>query len=119
VNFCFLMAAGDPAGQPRARCRLETAHGRLLATLFGTEHALAGGTQRVLWRAHLPGPVQDIVTTTLGGRTLIDPDCLLSVHRVSADWRDHGVQPWAPGRVHTNEVIPFHAIGSQAYRHAH
>jgi hypothetical protein len=34
-------------------------------------HALAGGTRRVLWRAHLPGPVQDIVTTTLGRHTVI------------------------------------------------
>jgi hypothetical protein len=33
--------------------------------------ALANGTQQVLWRAHLPGPVQHITTTTLGGRQVI------------------------------------------------
>jgi hypothetical protein len=33
--------------------------------------ALAAGTQQVLWRAQLPGPVQDIVTATLGGRTVL------------------------------------------------
>jgi hypothetical protein len=33
--------------------------------------ALAAGTQKVLWRAHLPGPVQDLQTTTLGGRQVI------------------------------------------------
>jgi hypothetical protein len=33
--------------------------------------ALAAGTEQVLWRAQLPGPVQDIVTTTLGGRQVL------------------------------------------------
>jgi hypothetical protein len=33
--------------------------------------ALAAGTQRVLWRAELPGPVQDIETTTIGGRQVL------------------------------------------------
>lgn len=33
--------------------------------------ALAAGRQRVLWRAHLPGPVQDIVKTSLNGRAVL------------------------------------------------
>jgi hypothetical protein len=33
--------------------------------------ALAAGTQRELWRAHLPGPVQHIVTATLAGRPVV------------------------------------------------
>ena len=33
--------------------------------------SLAAGTEQVLWRAHLPGPVQDIVTATLGGRQVL------------------------------------------------
>jgi hypothetical protein len=32
---------------------------------------LAAGTGQVLWRTHLPGPVQDIVTATLGGRRVL------------------------------------------------
>jgi hypothetical protein len=33
--------------------------------------ALAAGTEQLLWRAHLPGPVQDIVTATVGGRQVL------------------------------------------------
>jgi hypothetical protein len=33
--------------------------------------AVAAGTENVLWRAQLPGPVQHIVTTTLGGRQVL------------------------------------------------
>ncbi|HEX6453314.1 MAG TPA: PQQ-binding-like beta-propeller repeat protein [Trebonia sp.] len=33
--------------------------------------ALAAGTEKVLWHAHLPGPVQHIVTATLGGRQVL------------------------------------------------
>ncbi|HSZ43297.1 MAG TPA: hypothetical protein VK817_25315 [Trebonia sp.] len=32
---------------------------------------LAAGSQRVLWRAHLPGPVQDVTTATLDGRPVV------------------------------------------------
>ncbi len=33
--------------------------------------ALAAGKQHVLWQAHLPGPVQALDTTTLGGRQVV------------------------------------------------
>ncbi|HEY2505829.1 MAG TPA: S53 family peptidase [Streptosporangiaceae bacterium] len=33
--------------------------------------ALAAGKQHVLWQAHLPGPVQALDTTTLGGRRVV------------------------------------------------
>jgi hypothetical protein len=33
--------------------------------------ALAAGTQHILWQAHLPGPVQNIETTTIGGRQVL------------------------------------------------
>jgi hypothetical protein len=33
--------------------------------------ALAAGRQQVLWRTHLPGPVQDILTARVGGRPVV------------------------------------------------
>jgi len=34
-------------------------------------HALAAGTEQLLWRAHLPGPVQQVLSATVGGRQVL------------------------------------------------
>jgi len=47
--------------------------------------ALAAGTQKVLWRAHLPGPVQDVETATLGGRRVIVAAATSAVGVIDAD----------------------------------
>lgn len=47
--------------------------------------ALAAGTQRVLWRAHLPGPVQDIEATTIGGRQVLIAAATSAVGVIAAD----------------------------------